>query len=49
MERMSWYLRQSLPFTYRTRYRDDSGILHFCVWKMWLGRVFHKDDLIISG
>jgi hypothetical protein len=44
---MIWYLKQLLPFTYRTRYRDEAGARHFCVWIMWLGRCFNVDDVII--
>lgn len=48
MNRIAWYLKQLLPLVYRTRYRDSSGQRHFCVWRMWFGRCFAVDDVVIS-
>jgi len=42
-----WCLRQLLPLTYRTKYRDAEGNKHFCVWNMFLGRCFDVEDYII--
>jgi len=42
-----WYLKQLLPLTYRTKYRDDQG-QHFTVWKMWFGRCFAIDDYVVT-
>ena len=47
MNRLIWYLRQLLPLHYRTRYRED-GRLHYAVWRMWFGRVFAYDDVIVT-
>ena len=44
---MIWYLRQLAPLTYRSRYSDGEGREHFAVWRMWFGRVFHYDDVIV--
>ena len=46
---MKWFLKQLVPLTYRSRYRDQEGHPHFAVWRMWLGRVFDKDDVAIVG
>lgn len=43
---MLWHLKQLLPLTYRTHYRDAEG-RHFVVWKMWFGRCFAIDDYLI--
>ncbi len=43
-----WYLRQMLPLLYRSRYRDSDGRRHFCVWRMWFGRCFAIDDLLLD-
>jgi hypothetical protein len=45
---MSWYLRQLLPLTYRTRYYAEDGKKHFCVWNMFLGRCYNIEDYIIG-
>ncbi len=45
---MIWYLRQLFPLTYRTYYDDEKGASHFVVWRMWLGRCFDIDDVLIS-
>lgn len=46
---MTWYLKQLFPFMYRTRYRDEDGRRHFCVWQMWMGRCFRIEDVVISA
>lgn len=48
MNRIVWTLRQLLPLTYRTRYTDNSGKRHFCVWRMWFGRCFSIDDVVVA-
>lgn len=48
MNRVIWYLRQLLPLHYRTRYTDSDGNRHFAVWRMWLGRVFAHDDVVVQ-
>lgn len=48
--RIIWHLRQLLPLTYRTQYgnpADDTR--HFVVWRMWLGRCFDVDDVVVRG
>lgn len=47
MIRMAWYLRQLLPLTYRSHYRTDD-VRHFAVWRMWFGRVFDHEDVVIA-
>lgn len=42
-----WYLKQLLPLTYRTTYEQD-GKPHFTVWKMWMGRCYNIDDVIVA-
>lgn len=48
MKKLNWYLRQCLPLTYRSLYREANGTYHFAVWKMWLGKVFLYEDYVIS-
>lgn len=42
-----WYLKQIFPLTYRTTY-EEGGEKHFCVWKMWLGRCYRINDVVIG-
>jgi len=39
MERLKWYLKQLLPFTYVTTFTENDQ-RRLCVWRMWLGRCF---------
>lgn len=48
MERFWWYVKQLVPLTYRTEYREN-GEKHFCVWKMWMGRSYHIDDVVVEA
>ena len=47
-QRARWLVRQTLPLEYRTRYTDQDGERHFCVWRMWLGRPFSIDDVVLK-
>lgn len=40
-------LKQLFPLTYRTTYIEN-GQRHVCVWKMWLGRCFDVDDVVVQ-
>ncbi len=42
------YLKQLLPLTYRSKYRDDKDRKHFCVWNMWMGRCFNIEDVVVA-
>jgi hypothetical protein len=44
---MLWYLKQLLPFTYRSHYFDSEHEPHLAVWRMWLGRCFDVEDVVI--
>lgn len=44
---MMWYLKQLLPLTYRSHYRDLNDRKHFCVWKMLLGKCYRVEDHIV--
>ena len=44
--KMKKHLKQLLPLTYRSYYRDGEGVKHFAVWKMWFGRVYKNEDVI---
>lgn len=46
--KLSWSLKQLLPLLYRTRYTDGTGRRHFVVWRMWFGRVFAYDDVVLA-
>lgn len=47
MGRWLWYLKQLLPLVYTTRYGDAEG-QHFVVWKMWFGRCYAIQDVLIK-
>jgi len=42
-----YWAHQLFPFTYRSRY-SIRGRKHFTVWRMWLGRCFDIDDVIVT-
>lgn len=44
---MLWYIKQLFPCLYRTTYWQD-GKKHFVVWRMWFGRCFAIDDVIVG-
>lgn len=48
MSRFVWYVKQLVPLTYRTRYEKE-GQKHFTVWKMWRGRCYAIDDVVIAN
>jgi hypothetical protein len=45
-ERLKWYVKQLFPLTYRSRYGTGDGV-HFVVWRMWFGRCFDIDDVLL--
>lgn len=47
LDKVIWGFRQLVPTTYRTTYGQD-GKQHFVVWKMWMGRCYKIDDIIIA-
>ena len=48
-QKIGWCLRQLVPTTYRTRYKDGDNAMHFCVWRMWLGRSYKIDDVVVQA
>lgn len=51
--RLSWYLKQLLPFTYVSEYGvgytgTDDYHKEVCVWKMWMGRSYNVRTWKIS-
>lgn len=36
---MKWYLKQLLPLTYMSEYKQNDK-RRLCIWKMWMGRCF---------
>lgn len=48
MQKLIWYVKQLWPCTYRTTYVEN-GRRHFTVWRMWLGRCFDIDDVVVAG
>lgn len=48
MGKITWYLKQLLPLTYRTRYKEN-GKQMFTVWKMWLGKSYNIDKFVIGA
>ena len=47
-EKLRWCLWQLFPCTYRTFYGDELGRIHFAVWKMWFGRCYQIDEVIVD-
>jgi len=45
---VTWYLRQLLPLLYRTYYADGDGNVRLAVWRMWFGRCFACDDVVLD-
>ena len=48
LSKLCWYFWQLFPCTYRTFYGDELGCIHFTVWKMWFGRCYRIDDVIVD-
>ena len=42
---MIWYLKQFLPLTYWTTYRNAEGFQRLAIWRMWFGRSFDVLDV----
>lgn len=47
LSKLTWYLKQLLPLTYRSMYGKDNET-HFCVWNMWFGRSFNINDVVLK-
>ncbi len=45
--KLRWHIEQLIPRTYRSCYVDGDGDQHFCVWRMWFGRVFDIEDKVV--
>ena len=48
LSKLIWYFWQLFPCTYRTFYLDDTGLLHFAVWKMWFGKCHRVTDVYVA-
>jgi hypothetical protein len=48
LSKLYWYFWQLFPCTYRAFYSDEVGRVHFAVWKMWLGRCYRVNDVIVD-
>lgn len=44
---MKYYLKQLLPFTYRSHYKE-AGKKMFTVWNMWLGKCFNIENVEVK-
>lgn len=42
MNKIKWYLKQLLPLSYRSRYKEN-GKKYFTVWNMFLGKCFNQE------
>jgi len=40
MRKIKWFIKQLFPLTYRSHY-EENGKKMFCVWGMFLGKVFN--------
>ena len=47
LETPSWAIRQLVPTTFWTTYRNGNG-RRFAVWRMWFGRCFNVCDVPIA-
>ena len=47
MSKLCWYLKQLVPLTYWTRYKDSEGN-HIVIWKMWLGNSYRVMDAVVK-
>ena len=47
MQNITWYFRQLLPTTYRSRYEWE-GKKMYSVFKMWFGHVYKHDQFEIA-
>lgn len=46
---LKWRFKQLLPLTYRTTYKTvEDGKTHFAVWKMWMGKCYKVNDVIVA-
>lgn len=43
-----WYMRQLLPLSYHSWFKEDDGKTYFTTWRMWFGRVFAMTKVEIS-
>jgi len=48
LSKLYWYFWQLFPCTHRAFYLDEKGLLHFAVWKMWLGRCYQATDVYVD-
>ena len=48
LSKLCWCFWQLFPCTYRTFYGDEYGRIHFAVWKMWFGRCYRANDVIVD-
>jgi len=48
LSKLCWCFWQLFPCTYRTFYGDEYGRIHFAVWKMWFGRCYRVNDVIVD-
>ena len=48
LSKLCWCFWQLFPCTYRTFYGDEFGRIHFAVWKMWFGRCYRINDVIVD-
>ncbi len=49
MGKIVWTIKQLMPLTYRSHYGDSEGRRHFTVWRMWFGRCFDVEDVIVAS
>jgi len=47
INKVFWFCKKLFPLTYRAVYTAFDG-RHFCVWKMWLNKIYKVDDVLIQ-
>lgn len=47
MDKFKWLAKQLLPLIYKTYYIEDDRY-YFCVWRMWLGKVYNDTTVEIT-
>lgn len=48
MSKLAWYLKQLLPFMYRTVYKENGQVV-YATWRMWFGRSFSIERVTVGS
>ena len=48
MRKLTYYLKQLLPFTYYTKYKVQNGEHQLAIWTQWFGKPFNIKRYILT-